>query len=69
VVNIGLPGLLFLIFLVLKLTGNIMWGWFWVFLPLLAIPALIAMGLVVAGLVGITRIVLTYLARKRGGGE
>jgi len=32
--GIGFPGLLFLVFLVLKLTGVINWSWIWVFAPL-----------------------------------
>lgn len=30
----GLPGLMFLAFLVLKLTGYIAWSWWWVTAPL-----------------------------------
>jgi hypothetical protein len=30
----GLPTLLFIVFLVLKLTGNIDWSWWWVTSPL-----------------------------------
>lgn len=32
--QIGLPGLLFLIFLTLKLLGAIAWSWWWVTAPL-----------------------------------
>jgi hypothetical protein len=32
--SIGLPGLLFLVFLVLKLTHVIAWSWWWVTAPL-----------------------------------
>lgn len=32
--GIGLPGALFLVFLVLKLTGVIAWPWIWVLAPL-----------------------------------
>ena len=32
--KLGLPGILFVIFLVLKLTGAISWSWFWVLSPL-----------------------------------
>lgn len=32
--QIGLPGLLFLIFLTLKLLGVIAWSWWWVTAPL-----------------------------------
>lgn len=31
--GIGLGGILFVVFLVLKLTGNIDWSWWWVFAP------------------------------------
>jgi len=32
--GVGLTGALFLVFLVLKLTGNITWSWWWVTSPL-----------------------------------
>ncbi len=32
--SIGLPGILFVIFLVLKLVGVISWSWWWVTCPL-----------------------------------
>ena len=32
--GIGLTGVLFVVFLVLKLTGNIEWSWWWVTSPL-----------------------------------
>lgn len=32
--GIGLAGILFIVFLVLKLTGNIDWSWWWVTSPL-----------------------------------
>lgn len=32
--QIGFPGLLALIFIVLKLTGTIAWSWLWVLSPL-----------------------------------
>jgi hypothetical protein len=32
--GIGLTGVLFLVFLVLKLTGNIDWSWWWVTSPI-----------------------------------
>lgn len=41
--KVGLPGLLFLLFLALKLTHQIAWSWLWVTAPLwagLAIAAL-----------------------------
>lgn len=32
--KLGFPGLLFLVLLVLKLTGHIAWSWWWVTSPL-----------------------------------
>ncbi len=32
--GIGFGGVLFIVFLVLKLTGHITWSWWWVFSPL-----------------------------------
>jgi hypothetical protein len=32
--GIGLGGVLFVVFLILKLTGNIAWSWWWVTAPL-----------------------------------
>ena len=43
--GIGLTGVLFVVFLVLKLTGNIDWSWWWVTSPLW-IPIAIAISTV-----------------------
>ena len=43
--GITLVGATFIVFLVLKLTGNIDWSWWWVTCPLWAMPAL-AIGVV-----------------------
>ena len=49
----GFGGLLFIVFLVLKLTGVIAWSWWWVTCPLWA-PLAIALGiLLVVGLVAL----------------
>ena len=32
--GIGLTGVLFIVFLVLKLTGNVNWSWLWVLSPI-----------------------------------
>ena len=32
-INIGLPGILGVVFIALKLTGNISWSWWWVLSP------------------------------------
>lgn len=44
--SIGLSGILFIIFLTLKLTGNIDWSWWWVTSPLW-IPVMIFFGFLV----------------------
>lgn len=42
--GISLPSTLFIVFLVLKLTGVISWSWWWVFAPLW-IPALVVLAI------------------------
>ena len=44
--GIGLPGVLFIVFLVLKLTGNIDWSWWWVTSPIW-IPFLAAVAILI----------------------
>jgi hypothetical protein len=60
--GIGLPGLLTIVFLVLKLTGNIAWSWWWVFSPLW-IPVAFGTGLfaVIVVVVIISAIVVSIL--------
>jgi len=44
--GVGFGGMLFIVFLVLKLTGNINWSWWWVTAPLwipFAIAAIIGL--------------------------
>ena len=53
--GIGFGTVLFLVFLVLKLTGNIDWSWWWVTSPLW-IP--LTLGVVIIGVVGIIAIML-----------
>jgi len=53
--GIGFGTVLFLVFLVLKLTGNIDWSWWWVTSPLW-IP--LALGAIIIGVVGIVMILL-----------
>lgn len=48
--GIGFGTVLFLVFLVLKLTGNIDWSWWWVTSPLW-IP--LALGVVAMGIIGL----------------
>ena len=49
--GIGLGGVLFVVFLVLKLTGVITWSWWWVTAPLWIPAALVVAFLVVVGVV------------------
>jgi hypothetical protein len=44
--GIGLTGVLFLVFLVLKLTGNIDWSWWWVTSPIW-IPFVLVIGVLI----------------------
>ena len=52
--QVGLPGILFVVFLVLKLIGIITWSWWWVTAPLwigfALVMALWAVGLAIATL-------------------
>lgn len=43
--GVGLTSIVFLIFLILKLTGNIDWSWWWVTSPLW-IPVSLVLGLI-----------------------
>lgn len=53
--GIGFGTVLFLVFLVLKLTGNIDWSWWWVTSPLW-IP--LALGVIALGVIGLIAAVL-----------
>jgi len=48
---------LFIVFLVLKLTGAIAWSWWWVTAPLWAGPVVF---------VGITSLLAIFVAKRRG---
>ena len=48
--DISLPSTLFIVFLVLKLTGVISWSWWWVFAPLW-IPLLIVLAIFLVGFI------------------
>ena len=47
--GLGLGSVLFIIFLILKLTGNINWSWWWVTSPLW-VP--ITLGVIMVGIMG-----------------
>jgi hypothetical protein len=53
--GLGLGSVLFIVFLVLKLTGNINWSWWWVTSPLW-IP--LALGVVIISIIGFIAIAL-----------
>lgn len=53
--GLGLGSVLFIVFLVLKLTGNIDWSWWWVTSPLW-IP--LTLGVVIMGIVGLIAVML-----------
>jgi hypothetical protein len=53
--GIGFGTVLFLVFLVLKLTGNIDWSWWWVTSPLW-IP--LTLGVVIISIIGVVMILL-----------
>ena len=48
--GLGLGTVLFIVFLILKLTGNIDWSWWWVTSPLW-IP--LTLGVVIMGIIGL----------------
>lgn len=52
--HIGLPGILFIVFLVLKLTGVVAWSWLWVTAPLWIGAALFVAIVVRAAIVEVT---------------
>ena len=60
----GLPVLLFLVFLVLKLTGHIDWSWWWVTAPLWGPLAIVFALAAVAGVVWLvlTGVLLAWMA-------
>ena len=49
--GLGLGSILFIIFLVLKLTNNINWSWWWVFSPLWIPAAFILFALGIGALI------------------
>lgn len=40
-IKIGFAGILTIVFIILKLTGNITWSWWWVLCPMWILPALL----------------------------
>ena len=56
--GLGLGSVLFIVFLILKLTGNINWSWWWVTSPLW-IP--ITLGVIMVGIMGFA---IAWINRK-----
>lgn len=63
--GIGLPGVLAVVFIVLKLVGVIGWSWWWVLAPLW-IP--VALLLVFLLLLGIAKLIFGRESKRRGHG-
>ena len=59
-VNSSILTILFVVFLVLKLTGNIDWSWWWVTSPLW-VPIAIAFGII--GIIFIAAIIFILIGR------
>ena len=56
--GIGFTGALFLVLLVLKLTGTISWSWWWITAPLWGgLALLVAGGLIVLAVIGLVKLV------------
>ena len=51
--GIGFPGVLFIVFLVLKLTHVIAWSWWWVTAPLWGSVGLAVVGFILTGLLAL----------------
>ena len=58
--GIGIGMVLFIVFLVLKLTGTIDWSWWWVTSPLW-IP--LALGGIIIGIIGVIAIIIEKFSR------
>ena len=57
--GIGICGAMFIVFLVLKLTGTVGWSWWWITAPLW-----IPMGVVVASLLFLALVVIIFAGMK-----
>lgn len=51
--SLSFPSILTLIFIVLKLTGNISWSWFWVLSPSIFSVAFVVLMLIIMGIIAI----------------
>lgn len=50
--SIGIPSLLTIIFVILRLCNVINWSWWWVFSPLWIVAGLVLLVLIIAGFIG-----------------
>ncbi len=53
--GVGLPGLLFLLFLFLRLTDQVDWAWYWVAAPLWLPVLVVFVGCLIGGFVAAAR--------------
>ena len=55
--SIGLDIILFVVFLILKLTGDIDWSWWWVasplWIPIAIVVAFVILGMIIRGIIEI----------------
>jgi hypothetical protein len=55
--SIGLDIILFVVFLILKLTGNIDWSWWWVtsplWIPIAIVIVFVILGMIIRGIIEI----------------
>lgn len=58
--GMGIGMVLFIVFLILKLTGTINWSWWWVTSPLW-IP--LALGGIIIGIIGVIAIIIEKFSR------
>lgn len=49
--GIGFAGLLTILFIALKLTGNITWSWWWVLSPIWISAAILIVGLLILAII------------------
>jgi hypothetical protein len=63
--GISLSGLIFIVFLVLKLCGVIDWSWWWVTAPLWGPFALLIAGLFIYLMIAVIIALVRYCIRKR----
>ena len=67
--GIGLSGAVFLVFLVLKLTGHIDWSWLWVtaplWLPIGVVLGFICFGVMAAGAIAAISAIVGVVSKKR----